>query len=218
MRMDYGLRQELSQKLVMTPQLRQAIAILQLSSLELVEMIEAELLENPVLEVEDNRLGEVETEQLIEVDGHDLASEYLEWAKYLDEGVDTGYMPVEEQKTSTEFYGMSAVPLHEHLEFQLHLATLDARARRAGEYLIGCIDDNGYLQVKVEEAAAAMAVPVALVEEVLALIQTFDPPGVGARDLRECLMIQVRQRGLDDPIMQAIIDSYLADIAAGRLR
>lgn len=217
MRMDYGLRQELSQKLVMTPQLRQAIAILQLSSLELVEMIEAELLENPVLEVEDNRLGEAETEQPIEAGGPDLASDYLEWVKYLDEGIDTGFAPAEE-KSSAEFYGASAVPLHEHLEFQLHLATLNASARRAGEYLIGCIDDNGYLRVSVEEAAAALAMPAALVEEVLTLIQTFDPPGVGARDLRECLSIQVRQRGLNDPIVRAVIDGHLADIAAGRLR
>lgn len=219
MRMDYGLRQELSQKLVMTPQLRQAIAILQLSSLELVEMVEAELLENPVLEVEDNRLGEAEGEVPADSGSLDLANDYLEWVKYLDEGIDTGFVPAaEEEKSSAEFYGATMVPLHEHLEFQLHLAALNASARRAGEYLIGCIDDNGYLRVSVEEAAAALAMPAALVEEVLTLIQTFDPPGVGARDLRECLSIQARQRGITDPVAWAVIDGYLPDIAAGRLR
>lgn len=222
MHMDFGLKQELHQKLVMTPQLCQAIAILQLSSMELAEMVEKELLDNPVLElsepaeakpVEAEAQGETPAVTAEEVD------RYLDWAEYFDGPNYKEYTPVEKsEQTTFEALVSNSITLQEHLEFQLHMAVLSSIPRLAGEYLVGCIDANGYLRVTVEEAAEALDEPLEMVAAVLELIQTFDPPGVGARNLRECLLIQAKQQGVTDPIVYAVIENYLDDIAAGKLK
>jgi RNA polymerase sigma-54 factor len=214
--MDYGLKLEMTHKLVMTPQLRQAIAILQLSSLELSEVVEKELLENPVLEIEDKEPGEFEEQQKEPVDS---AMEYMDWAEYFNDGRDIGYASSDHQERQNfEAFTPTVVSLEEHLEFQLFLAVLDTGARTVGKYLIGCIDENGYLCCSTEEAAERLNVPVPLVNHVLAVIQTFEPAGVGARDLRECLLIQVRQRNMEDPLVLAVIDRYLDDLGAGKYK
>lgn len=215
MRVDYGLKLELQQKLVMTPQLRQAIAILQLSSLELAEMVEQELLENPVLELEEKTSGEVSEEEIVD----DQLKKYFDWAEYFNDGTDTGYSaPVADDKPPFSSFVAAGSTLQDHLEFQLHLAVLDDTARHIGRYLIGCIDDNGYLCGSITEAADNLKVSPQTVEEVLKLIQTFDPAGVGARDLRECLAIQVELRGITDGLAAAIIDKYLDEVAAGHYK
>ncbi len=215
MRVDYGLKLELQQKLVMTPQLRQAIAILQLSSLELAEMVEQELLENPVLELEEKPSVEVSEEEARD----EQLKKYFDWAEYFNDGTDTGYSaPVAEDRPPFSAFVAAGSTLQDHLEFQLHLAVLDDAARHIGRYLIGCIDDNGYLCGSVTEAADNLKVAAATVEEVLRLIQTFDPAGVGARDLRECLTIQVEHRAITDGLVVAIIDKYLDEVAAGHYK
>jgi len=158
--MDFGLKQELQQKLVMTPQLCQAIAILQLSSMELAEMVEKELLDNPVLElsepaeakpVEAEAQGETPAVTSEEVD------RYLDWAEYFDGPNYKEYTPAEKVEQNTfEALVSNSITLQEHLEFQLHMAVLSNRPRLAGEYLVGCIDANGYLRVTMEEAADAL--------------------------------------------------------------
>lgn len=219
MHMDYGLRQELHQKLIMTPQLRQAIAILQLSSIDLAELVEKELLENPVLEAEAKQPEQISEEETSQSDHESRAEEYVEWAEYFD-GPGTGAPAPEDQKSKSTFeaYVSTAMLLHEHLEFQLHLAVLDDKARKIGEYLIGCIDDNGYLRIDIVEAANNLKVDLKLVEQTLAVIQTFDPTGVGARDLKECLIIQAKQRNIDNPLVLRLINSHLDDIAAGKFK
>jgi len=222
MQMDFGLKQELHQKLVMTPQLCQAIAILQLSSIELAEMVEKELLDNPVLElaeVPETKSTEAEAQGETPASTAEEVDRYLEWAEYFDGPTYKEYTPIEKsEQTTFEALVSNAITLQEHLEFQLHMAILNDQPRLAGEYLVGCIDANGYLRVTVEEAAEALGQPVEMVAAVLELIQTFDPAGVGARNLRECLLIQVQQEGLTDPIVLAIIENYLDDIAAGKLK
>jgi len=215
MRVDYGLRLELQQKLVMTPQLRQAIAILQLSSLELAEMVEQELLENPVLELEEKASVEVNEEESVD----EQLKTYFDWAEYFNDGTDTGYSaPVADDKPPFSAFVSAGSTLQDHLEFQLHLAVLDDTARNIGRYLIGCIDDNGYLCGSVDEAADNLKVSPQTIEEVLKLIQTFDPAGVGARDLRECLGIQVEYKVITDGLVAAIIDKYLDEVAAGHYK
>lgn len=217
MRMDYGLKLEMAHKLVMTPQLRQAIAILQLSSLELSETVEKELLENPVLEIEDKESGE--PEETPEKSELEAAPDYFEWAEYFGDGRDMGYIaPDRSERQSFEAYTANEVSLEEHLEFQLYLAVLDTGARAVGRYLIGCIDENGYLCCSVAEASEQLRVPQSMTEDVLAVIQTFDPAGVGARDLRECLLIQAQQRGITDTAVLGVIDRHLDDLAAGRYK
>jgi RNA polymerase sigma-54 factor len=84
--------------------------------------------------------------------------------------------------------------------------------------LIGCLDDNGYLTINLEEAAVSLTVQLETVEAVLAILQSFDPPGVGARDLKECLGLQLKYRDIDDPLIWAIINKHLPDVGEGRLR
>jgi RNA polymerase sigma-54 factor len=219
--MDFGLKLEINQKLVMTPQLRQAIAILQLSSLELADMVEQELLENPVLEVLDDKEPEDADRQEAALDEPPQSGEddYLDWAEYFNSGTDPGYSVSSAGDTpSFEIFVTPIISLHEHLELQLHLMVLDATARRVGNYLIGCIDDSGYLCCTVPEAAQTLAVPEEIVSEVLDIIQTFDPVGVGARDLQECLSVQIRQKDIQNNLVTVIIADYLQDVAAGRYK
>jgi len=97
--------------------------------------------------------------------------------------------------------------LHEHLAEQLHVACTDARDRLIGAYLIDAVDEAGYCTVDVTVAAQHLAVPVVVVENVLKTIQTFDPTGVGARTLAECLAPQLKERNRLDPAMQALLDN-----------
>jgi RNA polymerase sigma-54 factor len=108
--------------------------------------------------------------------------------------------------------------LHEHLELQLHLAVRDEISKKAGNYLLGCIDDNGYLCSTVAEAALALGMNEQIVGQVLELIQTFDPLGVGARNLQECLTLQLEQKGIENKLVKSIIADYLPDVATGRYK
>lgn len=223
MRMEFGLKLDLSQKLVMTPQLCQAIAVLQLSSLELAEMVEKELLENPVLETEESSEVETTGEPIQELVAEEKPpetklEEYLEWDVYFNEGVYNGETAAAEEKRSFEAFASVGITLREHLEMQMHLVAHNKMTEKIGRYLIGCLDDNGYLSITSAEAAAALGVEVAQIEIVLALLQSFDPPGVGARDLRECLSLQLRYRGIEDVLVWAVVNNYLHDVGEGRVR
>jgi RNA polymerase sigma-54 factor len=222
--MECSINLELAQKLVMTPQLRQAIAILQLPSVELAAVAEKALLENPVLELEDHdNSSNNELDKNSESDKTDepinSLDEFWEWADYVNDAPDINFGYVQpEVKATFESYVTTATTLQDHLEFQLHLALFDETARRIGEHLIGSIDDNGYLRATVTELAKQLAVPEQAVAEILALIQTFDPAGVGARDLQECLQIQLGQRNGVEPLVFAIVAEHLNDVAAGRFK
>ncbi len=217
MRLDNNLRLEVTQKLIMTPQLLQAIAILQLSSLELASMVEQALLENPVLEAEEKETIEPEVQE--DRKAEEPLSEYFDWSEYFNDGTDTGSMPTSvKDMPSFESFTASETSLQEHLELQLHLTVFDNDATVAGRYLIGCIDDNGYLCCTVSEASQTLNMPEEIVNGVLAIIQTFEPVGVGARSLQECLSIQVKQRGITDIRVTAIIDDYLDEVASGRYK
>lgn len=224
MRLEFGLKLEISQKLVMTPQLCQAIAVLQLSSLELTELVEKEVLENPVLEIEEpaetKTAGEPNSEPLVhEKPETTKLDEYLGWDAYFNDGAYRGEAaPVEENRPLEGRTPLGGSSLQEHLELQLHIAAADELTEKVGSYLIGCLDDNGYLAVSVSEAAAALQVSADIVETVLALLQTFDPPGVGARDVKECLSLQLRYKDIDDPLIWSIINHYLPDVGEGRIR
>lgn len=222
MRMEFGLKLDISQKLVMTPQLCQAIAVLQLSSLELAEMVEKELLENPVLEMEEaaepDAAGEQSQIAPAEKPADTKLEEYIEWDSYFNDGVYNGEVAAAEERRSFEGVAGGVISLREHLELQMHLTAPNEPAEKIGRYLIGCLDDNGYLTVSVDDAAKSLRVSATAVEAMLMLLQSFDPPGVGARDLKECLTLQLRYRGVDDPLINGIVDSHLQDVADGRLR
>lgn len=242
MQLDFNLKMETSQKLIMTPQLRQAIAILQLSSQDLTSMVEQAILENPMLEVDGQHTSddgphtsESGADELYETpSGAEMAdtpaNEYFDWAEFFNDGTDQGYAaPAAKEKPSLEYFVANTVSLQEHLELQLHLSLRRPELIEVGRYLIGCIDGNGYLTCTVKEAAKATGIMPEIVEQVLALLQSFDPPGIGARDLRECLVIQLEQQNIsnrvqnieasaDSRIVRTIIMQYLDEVAAGRIK
>ncbi|WP_094603768.1 RNA polymerase sigma-54 factor [Sporomusa silvacetica DSM 10669] len=230
MQLDYGLKLETTQKLIMTPQLRQAIAILQLPATELAELVEKELLENPVLEAdanESNNEPEGEVESLSSSsEQEDNQPEADGWVEYLLNGTQTtagaqsGNTEMEKQR---EIADAETVSLQNYLEMQLHFAVLDASHLAIGKYLIGCIDDNGYLCGTTAEAATQMAVAETVVDNVLKLIQTFEPIGVGARSLQECLLLQLEPKvkeynSKEFALTVAVIRDHLDQVALGRYK
>lgn len=226
MNLDHGLKLELNQKLMMTPELRQAIAILQMSALELSDVIAEEILENPVLEIAEKSSDDGERAEHTESPGQaeqakdsEQLDDYFNWADYFNNGMEKkSEHAVADEKQPFEVFIKNNVSLHEHLELQLHLAVRDEISKAIGSYLIGCIDDNGYLCSSVAEAAATLNVKEEVVAEVLDLVQTFDPLGVGARTLQECLTLQLVYKGIDNPLVLAIIVDYLPAVAAGKYK
>ncbi|MCS5696504.1 RNA polymerase factor sigma-54 [Desulfofundulus thermocisternus] len=222
MRLGYGLNLEQTQKLIMTPELRQAITVLQLSSLELSLYIEQQLQENPLLELqEESGAGEDEGEFEWEHEQGEPDREYdLDWEEYFQDSSDLGFPRTERDPEppahNYESFLSQAPTLMEHLMFQLYLSKCSPDTRAIGEYLIGNLDEHGYLRVSVEEAAGQLAVSPQAVEEALKLIQSFDPPGVGARTLQECLLIQLNQLGIKDGLLEKIIRYHLVDLARGK--
>lgn len=227
MQLDYGLKLETTQKLIMTPQLRQAIAILQLPATELAELVEKELLENPVLETDtDGNKDEptIEPEPLTR--DYDNQPEADGWIEYLLNGAQTAPgsgTGISETNQRREIADVEALSLQDYLEMQLHFAVLNAGYLAVGKYLVGCIDDNGYLCGTLSEAAAQLGANEIVVGNVLQIIQTFDPVGVGARSLQECLLIQLEQKILDYKseefdLAVAIINEHLDQVASGRFK
>jgi len=224
-----GLRldMKLAQKLVMTPQLQQAIKLLQLSRMELEQTIQQEIMENPVLEdvvgnsEDPNASGEEEGGEEKKDDRPEVNEAFdLKWEEYyLDEGRSEGWSTsggVPEEGPSLEQTLAKSTSLVDHLLWQLGFSVLSAKEKEIGTLLIGDIDDNGYLRSSLEEIAASFESSLESVENVLKVIQDFDPAGVGARDLRECLLIQLRQLKLTGTLPDVMVSDYLGEIEKKR--
>ncbi|XSG83090.1 MAG: RNA polymerase factor sigma-54 [Methyloligella sp. ZOD6] len=258
-----------AQTLVMTPQLQQAIKLLQLSNLELTEFVDGELERNPLLERpqddepvsaydsqpehangadHDSRRASLESDgeddgdwldlqakdgtksnDSLDADPSDIfpdnepaappAQSDLVWnGAGLDmargQGFDDGDTP------NLEAYVAQSTTLRAHLAEQLNLAVTDPVQRMIGHHLIDNVDETGYLQTDLETSVEQLDAPLELVEETLAVLQTFEPCGVFARDLRECLALQLRERDRCDPAMVALLDNLdrLAAHDLGALR
>ncbi len=222
----------LSQQLVMTPQLQQAIKLLQLSRMELVDLVHKELEENPVLE--EGSEGDDEATPAVEagpaeseapapetpVPGEGTAEKEpsdaekiadIDWQSYVDAYPQTGFAEAREddERPSFESTYTRRESLSDHLLWQLQLSDLAGEEREAASWIIGNLDDPGFLRSSVEDIARQSGVAVSHVETALAMVQTFDPTGVAARDLRECLLLQVDARGIDDPLVRKILDEHL---------
>ncbi len=233
--MELKLDLRLSQKLVMTPQLQQAIKLLQLSRLELQQVLSQHILENPILEElsADADEGDTPTPEEVVAGGTEEASgsvatvdrdaggeietgdvnEFSEplspggWEDYFEsdwrprrEGSGTfpeGDFPSYDQTLT------KPATLEDHLLWQLRLSSEDEEEKAIGHMLIGNLDEDGYLRTSIEEIAEETRVSVAKVDSVLSLIQTFDPIGVAARDLQECLLIQLRH--LHKPVSNGFV-------------
>src|SRR5947199_577362 len=238
------LQQRLSQQLVMTPQLRQAIKILQVSRAELEMLIDQEITENPVLEenIDEKLEGQAEVPT---VDGQNGAEEYaaaeaekpeveaassvgeIDWKEYAENYSNdihgsTGHGSGgddDDRRPALENILVKRTLLPDHLMWQLRLSDLSNTEKEVGAILIGSLDKDGYLTVSLEEAAFLANVwpDTAIVERVLMRLQEFDPPGVAARTLSECLLVQLRQLGLaDDSLPARIVRNYLPMLESRR--
>jgi RNA polymerase sigma-54 factor len=226
-----------SQSLVITPQLQQAIKLLQLSAVELAEYVEQEMVSNPLLETDDSSEGGALLESagnaddrsesglsvVDTVDGQDEAPldveravEDNEPALGDDAGSFGGGMDTSNADTWGAGGGMGDMPdlestladtpdLRSHLVQQLNLSVATAADRFIGMYLIDHLDESGYLRLDLAEAAAQLGTDTAAVERVLALMQRFDPAGIFARDLKECLRLQLEDKNRFDPAMAAFV-------------
>ncbi len=222
--MELGLQQSLAltQQLVMTPQLQQAIKLLQLSRLELADMIQQEMEQNPALEerVSDDLHDKAITAQEAETPVKEVTIEErvhtdTDWENYINEFNSTGRVYMESENTETpnyEAFTSEKQTLEAHLKWQLMLSDLPEEKETLGHLIIGNLNRDGYLCADVEELAQTAQADIQTVEEVLAVLQTFDPPGVCARNLRETLLIQVQQIGINNAIITRIITDHLKDI------
>lgn len=202
--MEYGLFQEQTQKLVMTTQMKQAIEILQFSNQELNEYLVEAAEKNPLLDVQT-------PVQLVRgADG--LRSPRHPRTVHSKRGEGTGAMTVIEQMASAE------VSPIESLEAQLGFLRLREEVLQVAKFLVGSLDESGYLRETDATVAALMRVGEGVVEEARQALQQCDPPGIGARDLRECLLLQVPLLPEEDQSLASrLIERHLEDVAAGKL-
>lgn len=240
------------QQLVMTPQLQQAIRLLQFSNMELAEFVDAELERNPLLERDDpqNTKPAEETTAALEPAPEPSTGREEEWldlrkpvedpAAALDTDFENIYQdtgPADgpgggENATSSwasvrqrmhngfedsdglEAFVANEVSLRDHLSHQLPLTVSDPRERLIGQYLIDMVDEAGYIASGFDQLSLKLGAPVEMIEGVLQKLQTFDPPGVFARSLAECLALQLKDQNRYDPMMAALLANL--DLLAAR--
>jgi RNA polymerase sigma-54 factor len=221
------LRQQLklTQQLIMTPQLQMAIKLLQLSRLELMDTIRRELEENPVLEEVPDTGGE---EQLIEtppppaevspnqeVTIQEKIHDDIDWTGFLEDFSTPSRVTHESEDREAPKYEAFVTrkeSLKDHLLWQFLMTKPAREDEAAASLIIGNLNRDGYLVPSLEEIAANNQLPLDHLERVLTLLQTFDPVGVCARNLRECLLIQARYLGFDGTIVTEIISDHLPNL------
>lgn len=220
--MDLGLKPQLklTQQLVMTPQLQQAIKMLQLCRLELLDTLHQEMETNPVLEeviegeVDSGEDTRVQEERLPEVTDDQRAMGEINWEDYVDE-YNTSYPAYSfEEKEPLSFEStLSRKPsLSSHLLWQLIMSHCTKEEKIIGNLIIGNLNADGYLKASLPEIAASAHVSEEQVLRVLKTIQEFDPIGVAARDVKECLWIQAQHLGLGGTLVETIISKYLPQL------
>jgi RNA polymerase sigma-54 factor len=203
-------------KQTLAPQLIQSLRLLQMPILKLEQVIRQELSTNPLLE-------EVEpTEETEEVSAlpeneegtqPDPQLDKINWDDYLGDENELPFREErEEEEKKWERTPVMEKTLYDHLIEQLHFSKLDKEEVKIGEYIIGNIDESGYLVCSTEEMASALDVPPEKVANVLSVIQAFDPPGVGARDLRESLLIQLKQKGFEESLAYRIVRDHINEL------
>ena len=225
MALEIKLSQRMMPQLVMTPQLQQAIKLLQLSQLDLQQRISQELQENPALEeARDDEYavgdGAADVAREPEATHETLVTDRIaDWQDYLDNHANSRHDMVasevvrqEEDFPSLENTVTRRETLQEHLLWQLRMAGLDRAGESIGQCIIGNLDERGYLEASLEEVGELARAAPGAVEDVLARIQLFDPVGVAARDLRECLLVQLENAGLAGSVAARVVAEHLGEL------
>ena len=199
---------KLAQQLIMTPQLQQAIKLLQLSRLELQEYIETELEQNPLLDVDTTRVREETPESIAE-----RQQLRQRWDAYLETyGQDNIPYYEDEERPSIESTTSKPEGLLDHLLWQIRMNDFTEKEREIGLFIIGNLDHNGYMSMDTQTICEEAGATPGEVESAIEKIQRFDPPGIAARDLKDCLRIQSRILGLEGSLVWKIIESHLNDL------
>lgn len=224
MKLGYELKVEQSQKLVMTPELIQAIQILQYNTQELEEFVQEELLTNPILE---KVSPDVSADGGADIDGSDkvgddgLQDDWVAQAALDEKYDDISYKQVNYSKgddsVSFEQFVVSEKTLKEHLFDQLVLVKLGNTSYNIAAYIIESLDDNGYMSLTIEELMRYFGKSEERIKSLVRLVQSFEPAGVGAKDLKQCLKIQLKRKGLFTKTMKTVLNDFLEDIAENRL-
>lgn len=223
----------MSQQLVMTPQLQQAIKLLQMSRMELTETITEEMETNPALEeavgqngtseedvAEGNEKEQSKEDTTVDVATADVAESEINWDQYIDSYSASDYKVRNydrEDLPSYENIVKVKDTLSDHLMWQLQVSNLTEGERVVAEFMIGNIDDDGYLKISIDELANTLSVEAEYAEDVLLVVQAFDPLGIASRDLKECLLAQAKYLGFEDGLVVEIIQNHLLDIESRRL-
>src|SRR3984893_16611876 len=217
--------QNLSLQQVLAPQLQQSLLILQAPLLELRNLVQQEMETNPVLEelaVEPSAEEAGESDAVADAQFKEefdkLAKLDEEWRDYMAQS--SSYSGRSQEAEDKRQFFFDSIPtqetLQQHLMGQLNQTVLNANDRKTAELIIGNIDDNGFLQTTPEEMALNTGIPQEDFEHMLTLIQSFYPPGVGARDLRECLLIQLKREGKQNSLEYRIIAEHMPDLGKRR--
>jgi RNA polymerase sigma-54 factor len=228
MEMKHGLSMVQKPTLIMTQRLQHALKLLQMPTLELQQALKAELERNPLLEEVDEVEEVQEMEEIKEEVGQTEAEapeppeeqkeKEIDWGELWPDQFESISAPRVDDPDA-EFYErvpVTVMSLGEHLIEQLRFAKLPEEDLAIGEYIIGSLDENGYLQTTVEEVAEHFGAAPERVEEVLAVIQTFEPAGVGARNLQECLWIQLVQKKLEGTLAARIVQEQFDNLLGKR--
>jgi RNA polymerase sigma-54 factor len=227
MKIEHRLELKLTQKLILTPQLQQSIKLLQLPQLELSQTLNQELMENPLLEEimereseEKNETSDItSSEEPIQELSEDMEAplekifgfttdEYFE--ERGSDGRDLGYFTDGIETPSPFERNSKKMDLYEYLIWQLRLSRTSDSVRQATEVVMGNLNEDGYLQASVEEIAKIAGVDIKTAEDAITLIREFDPPGVGAKNLQECLLLQLKPLNLENTLVEKIlIDGFV---------
>ncbi len=230
------LQQKMSQRLIMTPQMQQSIQLLQLSTLELQDLLQQEMAENPMLEeedypepdqnVEESLNGSVEDTETPVADMVDTGRIELDenWADYFADSSDLGHVGNGtatyggEEEDEMQMQLAHEESLKDHLLWQLGVTTQNEMQYNIGEYIIEQLDENGFLPIPLEDIAETFDQPVKEIENVLEIMQGFDPPGICARNLSECIEIQCKQFEIDDDDIIEVIRHHLDSLERRRYK
>jgi RNA polymerase sigma-54 factor len=240
MALEQKLNLRMSQRLIMTPSLQQAIKLLQMTKLELQEEVTQELTENPLLEETQEGPAEGERPEGEETAGETAETseaeaappaaeerdsfEEIDYESYFQDYMDLTYSPQyraeTEEQESRPLDAVLSKPqsLADHLLWQLDMSLISARQKEIGRAIIGNLDDDGYLQATTDEIAAMGPYALEEVEIVLHLVQEFDPTGVGARDLKECLLIQLAFHDMEGTPAERIVKEHMDLLQARRFK
>jgi RNA polymerase sigma-54 factor len=210
----------------MTPSLQQAIKLLQLSKLELQEVLNQELLENPLLEesAEEAKQEEADAEAQEKTQTEEEAKaaepapekekdsfDEIDYDAYFQDYIEYGYNPrmgEDHEEFPIENTLTRPPNLTDHLAWQLGMSDSSPAVKEIGAFIIGNIDEDGYLRAATDEIVAAGSYDPADVEKAISVIQSLDPIGVGARDLRECLLLQLEFLEVDNPMVESIVRDH----------